>query len=71
MAATSVHVHKGNSHIFLPLQEALRDHQGGLTQASFKLLLLPWIPAHMGFCVHKEKKKIEVRSLFSTVLWLS
>ena len=70
MAATSVHVHKGNSHIFLPLQEALRDHQGGLTQASFKLLLLPWIPAHMGFCVHKEKKNRGEVSIFHSPLAL-
>ena len=70
MTATSVHVHKGNSRIFLPLQEALRDHQGGLTQASFKLLLLPWIPARMGFCVHKEEKNRGEVSIFHSLLAL-
>ena len=39
----------------------------GLTQAPFKLLLLPWVPEHVGFCVCP----LRVESLFPTALWVS
>ena len=46
MAAASVPVPWMSSSCFLPLQETLQDQQVGLTQASFKLLLLLWVPEH-------------------------
>ena len=39
--------------------------QVGLIQASFKLLLLPWVPERVRFCVHC----LRVESLFPTALW--
>ena len=36
--------------LLLPLQEALQDQQVGLTQASFKLLLLPQVLLCVRFC---------------------
>ena len=42
----------------------------GLTQAPFKLLLLPWVPEHVGSCVCP----LRVESLFPTenpLLWVS
>ena len=51
----------------LPLREVLQDLQVGLTQAPFKLLLLPWIPEHVRFCVGP----LRVESLFPAALWLS
>ena len=36
----------------LPLQETLQDQQVDVAQAPIKLLLLPWVPVHMKFCVY-------------------
>ena len=52
----------GGAHGLLPLREALQDQQVGLTQAPFKLLLLPWISEHVRFCV----RPLRVESLFPT-----
>ena len=41
------------------------DQQVGLTQFSFKLLLLPWVLEHVRFCVHP----LRVGSLFLPALW--
>ena len=35
----------------LPLWEILQDQQVGLTQAPFKLLLLPWVPEGVRLCM--------------------
>ena len=43
MAATSVCVPRVSCSCFLPLWESLQDKQVGLTQITFKLLLLPWV----------------------------
>ena len=43
------------------LQETVQDQQVGLAQASIRLLLLPWVPVHVKFCVCPLK----VKSLFS------
>lgn len=51
MAATSVYVLRVGSICLLLLQEALQDHQVGLTQAPFKLLQLPWSSVHEILCV--------------------
>ena len=55
MAAASVYVPRagggGGPSCLLPLSEAFQDQQEGLTQASFKLLLLPCFPEHVRFCV--------------------
>ena len=57
MAATSVHVpRKSHSHS-LPLQETLQGQQVGLAQASIKLLLFPWVPVCVGFCVRPLRVK--------------
>ena len=42
-AVPSVCVPRVSSSCLLSLQETLQDQQVGLTQAPFKLLLLPWI----------------------------
>ena len=36
----------------LPLQETPQGQQVALAQAPIKLLLLPWVPVHMKFCVY-------------------
>ena len=51
MAATCVFVPWLSSSCLLPLWEALHYQQMGLTQAPFKLLLLPWALEHVRFCV--------------------
>ena len=67
MAPASVCVLRVSASCLLPLQEALQDQSVRLTQVSFKLLLLPWVPEHVRFCVHSSR----VESLFPTVLWIS
>ena len=52
MATASVYVPRVSCSCFLPLQEALQDQQVGLTQAPFKLLLLPWVLKLEIFCVY-------------------
>ena len=54
MAVIIVYVPRVSSSRLLPLWETLQDQQVGLTQASFKLLLLPWIPEHVRFCAHPQ-----------------
>ena len=49
----------------LPLHEALQDEQGGLTQATFKLLLLTWVLECVGCCV----QPLGMESLFLTNFW--
>lgn len=34
-----------------PLWETLQDQQVGLTQTPIKLLIFPWVPVHVRFCV--------------------
>ena len=65
-AAAHVCVPRVNSSCLLLLWETLQDQQLGLTQATFKLLLLPWVPEHVRFCVCP----IEVQSLFPKALWV-
>ena len=67
MSATSVCVLRVSSSCLLPLWVVLQDQQVGLTQAPFILLLLPWVPEHVRFCVHS----LRVESQFPTALWLS
>ena len=43
MATTSVYVLRVSPSCLLPLLEALQDQQVSLAQATFKLLLLPWV----------------------------
>ena len=62
MAATSVYVPRLSSSCLLPLWEAVQVQQVGLTQAPFKLLLLPLVLAPVRFCVHP----LRVESLFLT-----
>ena len=50
--------------VVLTLWETLQDQQVGLTQAPFKLLLLPWVPECVRTCVHH----LGMESLFHTVL---
>ena len=50
---------------FLPLQETLQDQQVGLTQAPFRLLLLPWVLENVRFCVCP----LRIESVFPTALW--
>ena len=52
------------SHL-LPFQETLQDQQVDVAQAPIKLLLLPWIPVHMKFCVYSWKVKL----VFPPVFW--
>ena len=49
------------------LSETLQNHQVDLMQASFKLLLLPWVPEHLRFCVCP----LRVEVLFFTAVCLS
>ena len=51
MAAVSVYVSRVRP-LPPPLQETLQDQQVGLAQAPIKLLLLPWFPEPVRFCVH-------------------
>ena len=51
MATTSVSISRLSSSCILCLCKALQDQQLSLTQASPKLLLLPWVPEHVSFCV--------------------
>ena len=67
MAAASACEPRGSFICFLPLQEALEDQQVGVTQAPFRLLLLPWIPEYVGYCMCR----LRVESLFPTALWFS
>ena len=60
MAATSVYVPRVIHSCHLLLQETLQDQQVGLAQAPIKLLLLPWVPVHVRFCVCP----LRVKSLF-------
>ena len=46
----------------LSFQKILQDQQVGLTQAPFKLFLLPWVPEHMRFCMFP----LRVEFLFHT-----
>ena len=52
MTVTSIYVPRVRSSCLLPLWEALQDQQVGLTQASFKLLILPWVSEHVRLCGH-------------------
>ena len=63
MPASSVCVPTGSPRCLLTLQEALQDQHVGLTQAPFKLLLLPWVLE----CVCP----LRVESLFPIDLWVS
>ena len=49
MTATSVCVPRMSSICLLPLPEALKDWQVGLTQVHFKLLMHSWIPKQVRF----------------------
>ena len=49
----------------LPLQETFQDQQVDVAQAPIKLLLLPWVPVHMKFCVYSWK----VKPVFPPVFW--
>ena len=51
MATDSIYVPRVSYSHPLPLQATLQDQQLDLAQAPVKLLLLPWVPVHMGFCV--------------------
>ena len=48
-----------------PLQETLPDQQVGLAQAPINLLLLPWVPVHMRFCV----RPLRMKRLFPLAPW--
>ena len=52
MAVTSIYVPRVSSSCLLSLWEALQGQQIRLTQAPFKLLLLPWVLECMRYCVH-------------------
>ena len=67
MVATSVYVSRVSSSCLLPFWETLQNQQVGLTQTSFKLLLLLWVPKHLRFCVCPLK----VESLFPTAFCAS
>lgn len=49
MAAASIHVPRVSFSCLLPLPEALQDQEVGLTQAAFKLLLMPLVLKHVRF----------------------
>ena len=66
MTASTVYVPKVSSNCFLPLWEALQVQHMGLTQTSFKWLLLPWVLEGVKFC----GCPLRVTSLFSTSLWV-
>ena len=55
-----VYVPRVSSSCLLPLQEVLQDQQVRLMQVPSKLLLLPWVPEQVGFCMHRSR----VGSLF-------
>ena len=57
----------GESYLPPALCESVYDQQVGLTQAFFKLLLMPWVLEFVGFCL----SPLRVKSLFPTVLQLS
>ena len=67
MAATIASIYRVSSSCLLPLWEALQDQQVSLTQAPFELLLFPWVPECVRFCVYP----LGVESLFCTAFWLS
>ena len=56
-----------SSSYLLSVQEALEDQQLSLTQALFRLLLLPWVLEHVRFCVHP----LGVESVSHSLLGLS
>ena len=62
MAAVSVYVSRVRP-LPPPLQETLQDQQVGLAQAPIKLLLLPWFPEPVRFCVHPLRIKFLVPSV--------
>ena len=69
-ACTRVHVvagapQSGWCQCLCPQGKALQDQQLGLTQAPFKLFLLPWVPEHVRFCMFP----LRVEFLFHTALW--
>ena len=51
LAATSVCIPKVGCSCLIPFQGSLQNQQGGLIQAPFKLLLLPWVLENVMFCV--------------------
>ena len=51
MAAVSIYVPRMSPSCHLPLREAVQNHQVGMTQVPFKLLLLPYISEYVKFCV--------------------
>ena len=53
VATVNVYVPRVNCNQPLPLQATLL----GLAQASFKLLLLHWVPEHVGVCVGSLRVK--------------
>ena len=61
----SVCVPRVSPSCLLPLWETLQDQQVGPRQASFKLLLLPWVLERVWFC----ECPLRVESVFPTVLW--
>ena len=67
MAAASVCVPRVSFSCLLPLQDTLQYQWVGLTQAPFKLLLLPWVLEHVRFCVCP----LSVASLFLPALCVS
>ena len=60
MAVISVSVPKVSSSFHLLIQEALQDQQLGLTQASFTLLLLPWVPEQCEILCAPFKRGISI-----------
>ena len=50
-----------------PAQKILQSQQVGLAQAPMKLLLLPWVLVHVGFCVCP----LRVKPLCFPGLWSS
>ena len=64
LAAASVFIPSVSSSCLLFPWETLQDQQVGLTQAAFKLLLLPWVPEHVRCCV----SLLRVECLFLTAL---
>lgn len=67
MAAASACESRESFICFLPLQEALEDQQVGVTQAPFRLLLLPWVLEHVRLSVHP----LGVESVSHSLLGLS
>ena len=56
-----------SSNYLLSVQEALEDQQWSLTQAPFRLLLLPWVLEHVRLSVHP----LGVESVSHSLLGLS